>query len=70
MSTEYQLTFNDYISILRRRGVLLAATFVGLLVVALVVVIAIPPVYQSTGTILVESQTIPTDLIPSTAAQA
>jgi succinoglycan biosynthesis transport protein ExoP len=68
MSTEYQLTFNDYISILRRRGVLLAATFVGLLVVALVVVIAIPPVYQSTGTILVESQTIPTDLIPSTAA--
>jgi hypothetical protein len=34
MSTEYQLTFNDYISILRRRGVLLAATFVGLLVVA------------------------------------
>lgn len=68
MSTEYQLTFNDYISILRRRGVLLAATFVGLLAVALVVVIAIPPVYQSTGTILVESQTIPTDLIPSTAA--
>jgi succinoglycan biosynthesis transport protein ExoP len=34
----------------------------------MVVVIAIPPVYQSTGTILVESQTIPTDLIPSTAA--
>lgn len=68
MSEEYQLTFNDYLSILRRRGVLLAATFVGLLAVALVVVVAIPPVYQSTGTILVESQTIPTDLIPSSAA--
>lgn len=68
MSEEYQLTLNDYLSILRRRGVLLAATFVGLLAVALVVVVVIPPVYQSTGTILVESQTIPTDLIPSSAA--
>jgi succinoglycan biosynthesis transport protein ExoP len=68
MSTEYQLTLNDYISILRRRGPLLVATFVGLLAVALVVVVAIPPVYQSTGTIMVESQTIPTDLIPSSAA--
>lgn len=68
MTEEYQLTFNDYLSILRRRGFLLAATFFGLLTVALVVVVAIPPVYQSTGTILVESQTIPTDLIPSSAA--
>jgi succinoglycan biosynthesis transport protein ExoP len=68
MSEEYQLTFYDYLSILRRRGVLLAATFAGLLTIALVVVVAIPPVYQSTGTILVESQTIPTDLIPASAA--
>lgn len=68
MSSEYQLTFNDYISILRRRGLLMVATFVALLVVAIVVSVAIPPVYQSTGTILVESQTIPTDLIPTTAA--
>lgn len=68
MSAEYQLTFNDYISILRRRGLLMVATFVALLVVAIVVSVAIPPVYQSTGTILVESQTIPTDLIPTTAA--
>ena len=68
MSTEYQLTLNDYISILRRRGVLLAATLAGLLTIALVVVVAIPPVYQSTGTIMVESQTIPTDLLPISAA--
>ena len=68
MSTEYQLTFNDYLSILRRRGLLLAATLFGLLAVALVVVVAIPPVYQSAGTIMVESQTIPTDLIPFSAA--
>jgi len=68
MAAEYQLTLNDYLSILRRRGLLLVATFLGLLAVALVVVVAIPPVYQSTGTIMVESQTIPTDLIPSSAA--
>jgi succinoglycan biosynthesis transport protein ExoP len=67
MSVEYQLTFNDYLSILRRRGVLLAASFLGLLAVALVVVVAIPPAYQSTGTIMVESQTIPTDLLPTSA---
>jgi succinoglycan biosynthesis transport protein ExoP len=68
MSTDYQLTFNDYLSILRRRGLLLIATFLGLAAVALVVVVAIPPVYQSTGTIMVESQTIPTDLIPAAAS--
>jgi succinoglycan biosynthesis transport protein ExoP len=68
MSTEYQLTLNDYLAILRRRGLLLVATLVGLLAVALVVVVVIPPVYQSTGTIMVESQTIPTDLIPASAA--
>jgi polysaccharide chain length determinant protein (PEP-CTERM system associated) len=68
MATEYQLTFNDYLSILRRRGILLVTTFFGLLAVVLVLVIAIPPIYQSTGTIMVESQTIPTDLIPANAA--
>ena len=64
MSQEYQLTFNDYLSIIRRRAVLLGATFFGLLVIALVIAVAIPPVYQSSGTIMVESQQIPTDLIP------
>jgi polysaccharide chain length determinant protein (PEP-CTERM system associated) len=68
MSEEYQLTLNDYLGILRRRWTLLVATFVSLLAIALVVVVAIPPVYQSTGTIMVESQTIPTDLIPANAA--
>jgi succinoglycan biosynthesis transport protein ExoP len=68
MANEYQLTFNDYISILRRRGLLMVATLVGLFAVVLVVVIAIPPVYQSTGTIMVESQQIPTELIQKMAS--
>lgn len=68
MAEEYQLTINDYLAILRRRGLLLAATFFGLLAVTVVVVVAIPPVYQSSGTIMVESQTIPTDMLPTAAA--
>lgn len=68
MAEEYELTANDYLAILRRRWPILTGTFFGLLVVATIVVIAIPPVYQSSGTILVESQTIPTDLLPTAAA--
>jgi succinoglycan biosynthesis transport protein ExoP len=67
MSEEYQLSFNDYLSIIRRRGLLMAATFIGLLVVAVVVAVAIPPVYQSSGTIMVESQQISADLLPKVA---
>jgi hypothetical protein len=43
MSKNINSPFNDYISILRRRGLLMVATFVGLLVVAIVVVVVIPP---------------------------
>lgn len=68
MAEEYQLTVNDYLAILRRRGLLMVASFFGLLAVAVVVVIVIPPLYESTGTILVESQTIPTDLLPTAAS--
>ncbi len=67
MAEEYQLTINDYLAILRRRGLLLVATFVGLLAVVGVVVVAIPPIYQSTGTIMVESATIPADMLPNAA---
>ena len=67
MSDEYQLTFNDYLSIIRRRGLLMGVTFFGLLAIAVIVAIAIPPVYQSAGTIMVESQQISADLIPKMA---
>lgn len=66
MAAEYELTLSDYLSILKRRAWLLAGTFVGILAVSLAVAIGIPPVYQSTGTILVESQQIPVDLVPAT----
>lgn len=66
MAAEYELTLNDYLQILRRRALHLVVTFVALLGIALGVAVAIPPIYQSTGTILIESQQIPTDLVKAT----
>ena len=65
MSSEYQLSLNDYISILRRRAGLLAATFAGIFTLAVAIALLVPPVYQSTGTIMVESQQISADLVQS-----
>ena len=66
MAAEYELTLSDYFSILKRRWsqMLIAALFI--LSAAIAAAIFLPPVYQSTGTILVESQQIPTDLVQAT----
>jgi len=63
MHDDDQLTFADYVAILRRRSGLAIGGFFGTLALGVAVVFALPPVYQATGTILVESQQIPTDLI-------
>lgn len=66
MAAEYELTLNDYLLILKRRLLLLLLTFGGILGISLTVAVVYPPVYESTGTILVESQQIPTDLVAAT----
>jgi len=66
MSADYQLTLQDYVSILKRRGLVMVATFGGVFAIAAAVAVALPPVFQSTGTIMVESQQIPTELISAT----
>ena len=63
MNSEYELSLNDYIDVVKRRAILLACSFTAIFGISLMVAIAIPPVYQSTGTILVESQQISSDLI-------
>ena len=60
---DYQLTFTDYIAILKRRAWLIVGSFFGTLVLAVAVALLIPPIYRSTGSILIESQQIPTDLV-------
>lgn len=61
-----QLTFSDYLSILRRRGWVMTGTFGALFAAAVAVAMLLPPLYRSTGTILVESQQIPVDLVQAT----
>ncbi|MCZ2105596.1 MAG: Wzz/FepE/Etk N-terminal domain-containing protein [Comamonadaceae bacterium] len=63
---DYQPSLRDYIAIIKRRALLIASTFIGVAAVAIAVALLVPPVYQSTGTIMVESQQIPTDLVQAT----
>ena len=64
-SSEYELTIHDYIEIVRRRFILMVAVFIIGVGIASVFAILLPPVYQSSGTILIESQQISTDIIAS-----
>jgi polysaccharide biosynthesis transport protein len=65
MAAEYELTLNDYLSILKRRMLQIIIVFTVVLLMAVATAILMPPVYQSVGTILVESQQIPTELVQS-----
>ncbi|HMN14352.1 MAG TPA: Wzz/FepE/Etk N-terminal domain-containing protein, partial [Bellilinea sp.] len=66
MQSDYQLSLRDYIDIVRRRGVLIISVFGSVFALAVAFAIMMPPVYQSTGTIMVESQQIPSDLVQAT----
>lgn len=57
------LSLVDYLGIARRHAVLIGASFSGILLVSIVTALLWPPVFQSTGTILIESQQIPVELI-------
>lgn len=66
MQSDYQLSLRDYIGVVRRRGVLIISVFGVVFALAVAIAIMMPPVYQSTGTIMVESQQIPDDLVQAT----
>lgn len=68
MTTEYELTPLDYLSIARRRAPYLLGTFVLVLLGAVIVAITIPPTYRASGTIMVESQQVPENIV-STAGK-
>ena len=59
-------TLGDYVSIAWRRKFHILIPAVLVLAVTIPTVYLLPPVYQSTGTILIESQQIPAELIQST----
>ncbi len=64
--TEADLTIRDYLAILKRRYLFLIIPFVLVLAASVGVAMFMPPVYQSTGTIMVESQQIPDNFVQST----
>ena len=63
MATEYEMSFNDYLAIIKHHALLLIVSFVVILGVCIAVAISLPPTYESSGTILVESQQISPDLV-------
>ena len=65
MATEYELTLNDYLSIMRRRAPYLIGAFVTVLLISIVAAITLPPTYRAIGTIMVESQQVPENIVPT-----
>lgn len=65
---QYEPTLRDYLAILRRRALPAGLAFALVFAVAALVAVLLPPTYQATGTILIESQQIPDDLIRSTVS--
>ena len=59
-------TLGDYISIAWRRKFYILIPFILVLGITAATIMVLPPVYRSTGTILVESQQIPQSMIEST----
>lgn len=65
MATEYELTFLDYLSIMRRRAPYLIGIFIAVILISIIVAFVIPPTYRATGTIMVESQQVPDNIVPT-----
>ncbi len=63
---EQELSLRDYVMVLRLRWPYFVLPMILVLGVTAAIAVLLPPVYQSTGTILVESQQIPSNLVPST----
>ncbi|MGM9427145.1 GumC family protein [Hydrogenophaga sp. MI9] len=65
MSADYQLSLRDYLSIARRRALVMALTFGAVLAASVVVAMLLPRVYQSTGTLLVEGPHVSGEVVNS-----
>jgi polysaccharide chain length determinant protein (PEP-CTERM system associated) len=68
MAEPYEATLTDYWYVVKRRARLLIISFAGIFLVAVLVAYLMPPTYRSSGTILVESQQVPDDVIRSTVS--
>lgn len=62
------MTPGDYLEIIKRRKWSLILPFIIIFLAAAIVAFALPAVYKSTSTILIEEQEIPTDFVTSTVS--
>jgi succinoglycan biosynthesis transport protein ExoP len=63
MAIEQEMSFNDYINIIRRRLPYVIGFFFLAFLAAIAIALKLSPVYQSTGTILIESQQVQPDQV-------
>jgi polysaccharide chain length determinant protein (PEP-CTERM system associated) len=61
MAIEREMSLNDYVNIIKRRLPYVIGFFLLVFLAAIAVALKLPPVYQSTGTILIESQQVQSD---------
>ena len=66
MTDSNEQHLSDYLAILRRRKKQVLGTAAAIFALSVVLAFAIPPVYRSEATILIEQQEVPKDLVPST----
>jgi uncharacterized protein involved in exopolysaccharide biosynthesis len=66
MADNQKTTFADHLALLRRRRVPMLATLTAILAIAVAAAFLWPATYRSTGTILIEQQELPVDLVRST----
>ncbi len=67
MPADYQLSLNDYLSIIRRRAWAIVLTFCVVLGASVVVALMLPRAYQASGTLLVEGPQIAGDVVQPAA---
>ncbi|MCK5230232.1 MAG: hypothetical protein KAR13_08205, partial [Desulfobulbaceae bacterium] len=63
---EHEMSPNEYLGVLKRRKWSLVLPVIIVIMIATVVALALPPVYKSTSTILIEKQEIPADFVMTT----
>jgi succinoglycan biosynthesis transport protein ExoP len=70
MSLKSEMGLNDYINVIKRKLTYVIIFFVIAFVITVAYALYLPPVYESTGTILIESQQVqPNDLAKTTFAE-
>ncbi len=70
MAATYRPSIDDYLMIVRRRAGLFIGVFAVVALGGLAVAVLVPPMYRSTGIILVEAQQIPREFVQTTIPTA